>query len=104
MRSALSIQCLPLAQTEREEVYRLVDEAIRVIEDSGLEYTVGPFETTVEGELEQVWKVARKAHQAVLEAQGDEAKVLSLIKVLSGEDIGSTSEKLANHQGESGEV
>lgn len=104
MHSALSIQCLPLETADRQEVYDLVDKAIDVIEDSGLDYEVGPFETTVEGELEEVWKVARKAHRAILEAQSGDPKVMSIIKVLSGEDIGSTSEKLEQYREDSGEI
>ncbi len=95
MKSALSIQCLPL-KGNKEEIYEFVDEAIAVIENSGLPYTVGPFETTIEGELEQVWEVAYQAHRAVLRAGA--GKVISYIKLASGEDLGTTAEKLAKYR------
>ncbi|MFP4588359.1 MAG: thiamine-binding protein [Candidatus Bipolaricaulota bacterium] len=97
MRSSLSIQCLPLSGADKKEVYRLVDQAIEVIDQSGLDYTVSPFETTIEGDLEEVWKVALRAHKAVLEAMGPRPRVMSMVKVLSGEEVGSAEEKMARH-------
>lgn len=95
MKSALSIQCLPLTGGSNEEVYGFVDKAIEIIEESGLPYTVGPFETTIEGELDQLWDVAYRAHRAVLEAGA--GKLISYIKLASGDDLGSTEDKIAKY-------
>ena len=98
MRSAVSIQCLPLSVQNTEDAYKMVDEAIDVIAESGLPYTVGPFETTVEGELDEVWDVARQAHQAVMDAGEDDTNVLSFVKVASGPNLGSTEEKISKYR------
>lgn len=96
MKSAVSIQVLPLNTENKEQLYSYVDQAIAIIEESGLSYTVGPFETTVEGELEEVWEIAGKAHKAVLKAGA--AKVISYIKLASGDEMGTTAEKISKYK------
>lgn len=96
MKSAMAIQCLPLVGGTREEVYALVDKAIAAIDRSGLPYTVGPMETVVEGPLEQLLEVAKQAHLAVLEAGA--GKVATYIKLISGDDIGSSEEKVRKYR------
>ena len=92
MKSAVDIQCLPLGIAEKEELYKLVDIAIDIIEKSGHDYTVAAFSTTIEGELDEIWNTALKAHKAVQNASSE--NVISYIKLATGNDLGSTSEKL----------
>ncbi len=97
MKSALAIQCLPRAAGKtKEEVYALVDRAIKAIDDSGLPYTVGPLETVVEGPLEKLFEVAQQAHKAILDAGVDH--VASYIKIFSGTDIGSSEDKVRKYR------
>jgi uncharacterized protein YqgV (UPF0045/DUF77 family) len=96
MKSALAIQCLPKTDGDRHEAYRLVDAAIAVIAESGLPYMVCPFETVIEGPLDRVFEVARLAHEAIL-AAGSPC-VSSYIKVVTGEDIGSSEEKIGKYR------
>ena len=49
MNASVAIQVLPNVQDE-EEVIRIVDEVIAYIRSTGLNYYVGPFETTIEGD------------------------------------------------------
>ncbi len=58
-----SIRFLPLKAQSKDEIYRLVDEAIDVIASSGLKYLVGPSETTVEGEFSQLLKLIEEIHR-----------------------------------------
>ena len=46
----LSIQMIPKAENG-VDTYPLVDEAIKVIDESGVKYQVNPLETTMEGNL-----------------------------------------------------
>jgi uncharacterized protein YqgV (UPF0045/DUF77 family) len=73
-----------------------VDAAIKVIIASGLPYEVGPFETTVEGELDQLMRLAQEAHTAVL-ATGAK-QVITYMKLATGEDLGSSHEKTAKYR------
>ncbi|MEO6313986.1 MAG: thiamine-binding protein [Chitinophagaceae bacterium] len=50
-----SIQILPVVQDRHP--YEWVDDAISVIQRSGVKYEVGPFATVLEGNYEQVMKV-----------------------------------------------
>ena len=49
MTASIAIQVLPKVDSE-EELIRIVDEVIAYIASTGLNYYVGPFETTIEGE------------------------------------------------------
>ncbi len=96
MKSAMAIQCLPQGLNGKAEIYKAVDKAIEVIEASALPYTVGPFETVVEGPLEQLLKLAHDAHSAAL-SSGAEG-VATYIKLFSSADLGSSEEKTAKYR------
>lgn len=96
MKSAMAIQCVPHTDRPREEVYRIVDKAIEVLDKSGLNYTVGPMETVVEGPLDTLIELAKAAHQAVLD-QGV-GRVSTHIKLVSGAELGSSEEKVAKYR------
>src|SRR5690625_356883 len=64
--------------------YAHVEGAIRVIEDSGLEYEVGALGTTVQGPAEQLWPLMRELHEACLAAGAD--TVMTHIRILESRD------------------
>lgn len=47
--ASVAIQVLPQAENT-DELVRIVDEVIDYIKSTGLNYYVGPFETTIEGD------------------------------------------------------
>jgi uncharacterized protein YqgV (UPF0045/DUF77 family) len=96
MKSALAIQCLPQGLTGKDKTYAAVDRAIAALDASGLPYTVGPFETVVEGPLDQLFAVAQAAHQAVLE--GGASGVATYMKLFSMPDLGSSEEKTSKYR------
>lgn len=61
--------------------YALVDEAIRVIADSGYTYRVCPFETVVECTMEQAMVLIADIHKAVETAGAD--RMLAYVKIQS---------------------
>jgi uncharacterized protein (TIGR00106 family) len=71
----VSVQVLPLV----EDVIPIVDHAIRSIAASGVKYEVGPMETVMEGELDQLLTVAKEAHLSCFEAGADQ--VVTVIKI-----------------------
>jgi uncharacterized protein (TIGR00106 family) len=71
----VAIQVLPLV----EDLYPVVDEAIRIIEESGVKFEVGPMETVMEGSLDELLDVAKSAHLACFEAGAE--KVVTIIKI-----------------------
>ncbi len=47
-----------------DDLYACVDAAIEVVQSSGLPYDVGSFETTVEGDYDQIMEVVKRAQAA----------------------------------------
>ncbi len=58
MNASVAIQVLPNVQDE-DEVIRIVDEVIDYIKSTGLSYYVGPCETSVEGEYEELMEIVK---------------------------------------------
>lgn len=73
----LSLQILPVV--EEDKIYPLVDQVIQMIQTSGLEYIVGPMETTIEGELDTLLDLVKKAQEVCV--QGGASRVISVIKI-----------------------
>lgn len=73
----LSLQVVP--KVSDADTYAVVDEAIKVIQESGVKYLVGPMETTMEGELETLWEVVKSAQEACIKAGA--SRVMSMIKI-----------------------
>ena len=60
MSASIAIQVLPKVETDGE-VVRIVDEVIAYIQSTGLNYQVGAFETTIEGEnYEELMDIAKE--------------------------------------------
>lgn len=57
----VSIQILPVVQDRHP--YLWVDEAIAIIQQSGIKHEVGPFATVIEGTYEAVMKVIGEVNE-----------------------------------------
>jgi len=88
----VSVQVLPLV----EDVYPVVDQAIKVIAASGVKYEVGPMETVMEGPLDQLLGVAKAAHLACFEAGA--RKVVTIIKIGDAVDGTTIEEKVSKYR------
>ncbi|MFB6465664.1 MTH1187 family thiamine-binding protein [Cytobacillus sp. Hz8] len=75
----ISIQIIPKTKNG-ENVIPYVDEAIKVIQDSGVNYEVHPLETTMEGELSQLFTIITKMNQRMIEIGSP--NVISQVKIL----------------------
>lgn len=91
--SLISIQIIPKTKNG-ESVIPYVDEAIRVIQESGVKFEVHPLETTMEGDLQQLLQVITKMNNRMIEMGS--SNVISQIKVLyqpSGISMDQLTEK-----------
>ncbi|MEH7442864.1 thiamine-binding protein [Bacillus sp. JJ1122] len=80
MANALvSVQIIPKASST-EEVIKLVDEAISIIDQTGVKYEVHPLETTMEGELETLLSVIAEMNKKMVELGSP--NVISQVKIL----------------------
>lgn len=60
-----SIQLLPIVQDQHP--YDWVDEAIAIIQQSGIKYDIGPFATVVEGTYDEVMKVIHQVNEHLIQ-------------------------------------
>ena len=65
----LSIQLVPINE---ENAYPIIDEAIGVIQASGVKHIVNPFSTIMEGELADLLRIVVVAKEAALNAGAEE--------------------------------
>jgi uncharacterized protein (TIGR00106 family) len=59
-----SIQIIPVVQDKHP--YEWVDEAIAIIQQSGIKHEVGPFATVLEGTYDAVMKVINEVNEHLL--------------------------------------
>ena len=68
MTASIAIQVLPQVDSE-DELIRIVDEVIAYIASTGLNYYVGPFETTIEGEsYDELMTIATNCQKVAVKA------------------------------------
>lgn len=77
MNASVAIQVLP--SVEGEDVIRIVDEVIAYIKSSGLNTYVGPFETTIEGDYDQLMEIVRECQLICIRAGSP--SVMSYVKI-----------------------
>lgn len=94
--ASIAIQVLPAVQGE--ELIRIVDEVIAYIKATGLNTFVGPFETTVEGDYDQLMEIVKEAQKICIRAGAP--SVMSYVKIALNPDHGvwSIEKKTAKHQ------
>lgn len=73
----LSLQVLP--RVPDDKLYEVVDKVIAMIQASGLNYVVGPMETTIEGDLDTLLDLVRQAQFICVEAGAN--RVMSVVKI-----------------------
>ena len=73
----VSLQVLPVVPEDR--IYPVVDKVIELIANSGVKYEVGPMETTMEGEYDQLMDLVKKAQEVCIREGA--ARVVSVVKI-----------------------
>ena len=81
----LGIQIIP--KSKNLDSYWLVDQAIQVIQKSGIKHLVTPLETVMEGTQDELLEIAKDAQQAVLDAGADEVLVYYRMQIRKNEDV-----------------
>ena len=77
MNASVAIQVLP--SVEGEDVIRIVDEVIAYIKSSGLNTYVSPFETTIEGDYDQLMEIVKECQRICIRAGAP--SVMSYVKI-----------------------
>ena len=67
MNARVAIQVLPEAKDD-EELIRVVDEVIAYIKSTGLNCYVGPFETAIEGDYDELMDIVKECQHIAIRA------------------------------------
>ncbi|SDB27711.1 thiamine-binding protein [Eubacterium oxidoreducens] len=96
MNASVAIQVLPEASSQ-EELIRVVDEVIAYIKSTGLNCSVGPFETTIEGDYDELMDIVKECQKIAVKAGAP--YVASYVKIVyrpEGEVL-SIEKKITKH-------
>ncbi|MEA5135479.1 MAG: thiamine-binding protein [Candidatus Fimivivens sp.] len=95
MNASVAIQVLP--KVDGDETLRIVDAVIAYIKSSGLHCVVGPFETTIEGDYDQLMEIVKQC--SLICIREGAPSVMSYVKIsYSPDGIWSIDEKTKKHQ------
>ncbi len=94
--ASVAIQVLP--SVEGEAVIQVVDAVIAYIKSTGLNYMVGPFETTIEGDFDQLMDIVKQCQLICIQAGAP--GVMSYVKINYKPQTGvwSIEDKVAKHR------
>ncbi len=96
MKANVAIQVLPHVESD-QEVIRIVDEVIDYIKSTGLNYFVGPSETSIEGDYDQLMEIIKNCQLIAVKAGSP--KVSSYVKISFAPDGGvlTIDQKVTKH-------
>lgn len=97
MNCSVALQYLPMNVGSDDEVCRIVDEVIAVIDASGLDYYVGPFETTVEGDFDSCMELVKRCIEAGAAAGCAESASYVKVSYRPTADVMSTGRKIGKY-------
>ena len=97
MKASIAIQILPNMATTEETVH-VVDEVIDYIRSTGLNYYVGPFETTIEGEdFDQLMEIIAGCVKTAERAGSESISAYVKIRYAPNKTILTIDEKVTKH-------
>ncbi|MDD4088637.1 MAG: thiamine-binding protein [Tissierellia bacterium] len=96
MEANIAIQVLPHV-SDNEEVLRIVDEVIDYIKSTGLNYYVGPSETSVEGDYNQLMEIVKNCQLVALKAGAPKVSAYVKISLAPEGGVFTIEEKVTKH-------
>ena len=97
MKCAVAIQYLPMDATSDEEICRIVDEVIAYIDSTGVDYYVGPFETTIEGDYDLCMEILKNCQLVGAQAGRGSMMTYAKIDFRPTSDVMSTEHKIGKY-------
>ena len=96
MNASVAIQVLPSVQDE-EEVIRIVDEVIDYIKSTGLNYYVGPCETSIEGDYDTLMEIVKNCQLVAAKAGCKAMNTYVKISYKAEGDVLTIDKKVTTH-------
>lgn len=79
-----------------EEMYKVVDKCIELVKESGMKYEISANSTTVEGDLDSVFELAKRVHSLPFELNCE--RVITIFRIDQKQGGITIDEKLKNHR------
>ncbi len=97
MNASVAIQVLP-GGVSQEKAIEIIDEVIAYIKSKNLSYQVSAFETTIEGDYDELMEIVKECQYIVVN-RGAES-VSSYVKIVysPGKHVLTIDEKVSKHQ------
>ena len=94
--ASIAFQILPKTSTDKKAI-EVIDKVIALVKKSGVNYEVGPMETTMEGDLDTLFNIVRKSQDVALKNGAEQ--VFSNVKILvNPKGVMTISEKVTKHR------
>ena len=88
------LEIVPIG-TQSASLSSLLAQVAKLIDQSGLDYRVGPMGTTVEGEWDRIMQLAKQCHQAMM---GSSDRVMTTIRIDDRKDRPGTGRMIQKVQ------
>ena len=96
MNASVAIQVLPKTDSD-EELIRIVDEVIAYIKSKGLNCSVGPFETTIEGDYDELMDIVKECQKVAVKAGAAEVSAYVKVVYKPEGDVLTIEKKITKH-------
>ncbi len=102
MNCSIAIQYLPLdGKDDDAETCRIVDEVIAYIDSTGVDYYVGPFETTIEGDYDTCMEILKQCQIVGAAAGCEHVITYAKINYRPNKPVMTTEDKVGKyHEGD----
>ena len=96
MNASIAIQVLPKVDSD-QEVIRVVDEVIAYIKSTGLNYFVGPCETSIEGDYDELMDIVKECQKVAVKAGAKSVSAYVKINYRPEGEVLTIEEKVTKH-------
>ena len=96
MNASVAIQVLPKV-TDDKELIRIVDEVIDYIKSTGLNYFVGPCETSIEGDYDQLMEIVKECQKVAVKAGAKSVSAYVKINYRPEDEVLTIEKKVSKH-------
>ena len=96
MNASVAIQVLPKVNDDNE-VIRIVDEVIAYIQSTGLNYFVGPCETSIEGDYDQLMEIIKECQKVAVKAGAKSVSAYVKINYRPEGEVLTIEKKVTKH-------
>lgn len=95
-KASVSFQVMPRVANQKK-MLTIVDQVIALIKKSKVSYEVGPMETTMEGDLDKLLDIVKKAQYLCIQAGAD--SVFTNVKInYNPQGVLTIKEKITKHR------